>query len=155
VATLPVLLYNGARSTTEAPLAQTQHIDIDAALQAEQERLTSRKQELETELGQITQRLARIERYFADEPQHHTAPRRQPTDRAQRGEVKASVEKIVLQHTGGITRAEINKQLPDANGQSISNALAALKEDGVIMQSAPRQPYFPAKPPTAEAEAAT
>ena len=44
------------------------HLDIDTALKAEQERLTSRKQELETELSEINGRLARITRYFTDEP---------------------------------------------------------------------------------------
>jgi hypothetical protein len=37
-------------NTTEGRMAQT-HLDIDTALKAEQERLTSRKQELETELA--------------------------------------------------------------------------------------------------------
>ena len=37
-------------------MAQT-HLDIDTALKAEQERLTSRKQELETELSEINSRL--------------------------------------------------------------------------------------------------
>ena len=49
-------------------MAQT-HLDIDTTLKAEQERLTSRKQELETELSEINSRLARITRYFTDEPQ--------------------------------------------------------------------------------------
>ena len=45
------------------------HLDIDAALKAEQERLSSRSRRLETELSEINSRLARITRYFTDEPQ--------------------------------------------------------------------------------------
>jgi hypothetical protein len=44
-------------------MAQTD-IDIDAALKAEHERLTSRKQEIEAELEYINQRLARMTAYF-------------------------------------------------------------------------------------------
>ena len=86
------------------------HLDIDTALKAEQERLTSRKQELENELSEINSRLARITRYFTDEPQSSyrlsaTGPRR--GDRHPRGFVQQTVLKTITEHPQGLSRGEI------------------------------------------------
>jgi hypothetical protein len=109
------------------------HLDIDTALKAEQERLTSRKQELETELSEIDSRLARITRYFTDEP--HTSSRLSPPsprrgDRHPRGFVRQTVLKTITEHPQGLSRGEIINLLA-AEGigeQSISNSLSALVE---------------------------
>jgi hypothetical protein len=120
------------RYTTEAQMAQT-HLDIDTALKAEQERLTSRKQELETELSEINSRLARITRYFTDEPRSSyrpslSSPRK--GDRHPRGFVQRTVLKTIAEHPQGLSRGEIINLLA-AEGigeQSISNSLSALVE---------------------------
>jgi hypothetical protein len=121
-----------ADTTIEAEMAQT-HLDIDTALKTEQERLTSRKQELETELSEINSRLARITRYFTDEPQPSfrlspSSPRR--GDRHPRGFVQQTVLKTITEHPQGLSRGEIINLLA-AEGigeQSISNSLSALVE---------------------------
>ena len=113
-------------------MAQT-HLDIDTALKAEQERLTSRKQELETELSEINGRLARITRYFTDDPRTSLRlssfnPRR--GDRHPRGFVQQTVLKTITEHPQGLARGEIINLLA-AEGigeQSISNSLSALVE---------------------------
>jgi hypothetical protein len=113
-------------------MAQNQHLDIDAALKAEQDRLISRKQELETELADINTRLARIHRYYNDEPpqRSRSAPtqHKRAGDRAERGSVQMAVLEIIDQNSGGLTRAEIIAKLPDVQVQSISNALAQLSK---------------------------
>ena len=121
-----------ADTTTEAQMAQT-HLDIDTALKAEQERLTSRKQELETELSEINGRLARITRYFTDDPRTSLRlssfnPRR--GDRHPRGFVQQTVLKTITDHPQGLARAEIiNLVAAEGIGeQSISNSLSALVE---------------------------
>jgi hypothetical protein len=109
------------------------HFDIDTALKAEQERLISRKQELETELSEINSRLARITRYFTDEPQtssqlSSSGPR--GGDRHPRGFVQQTVLKTISEHPQGLSRGEIiNLLAADGIGeQSISNSLSALVE---------------------------
>ena len=114
----------------EAQLAQT-HIDVDATLKAEQERLTLRKQELETEISEIDQRLRRISAYFSDastpsEPPHG--------NRHPRGLVQATVLKAIIEHPQGMTSAEIIKALgrQGIGQQSIANALSALMQSKKI-----------------------
>ena len=118
-------------------MAQT-HLDIDTALKAEQERLTSRKQELETELSEIDNRLARITRYFTDEPHQSfrpspSSPRR--GDRHPRGFVQQTALKTITEHPQGLSRGEIiNLLATEGIGeQSISNSLSALVEAKKIL----------------------
>jgi hypothetical protein len=126
-------VFHAARDAkTEARMAQTQ-IDIDSALKAEQERLTSRKQELETELAEIDSRLARITRYFTDEPQASfrlSPPSPRKGDRHPRGYVQQTVLKTISEHPQGLSRGEIIKLLATEGigEQSISNSLSALVE---------------------------
>ena len=113
-------------------MAQT-HVDIDSALKAEQERLTSRKQELETELAEINSRLARITRYFTDEPtpsSRFSPPSPRRGDRHPRGFVQQTVLKTISEHPQGLSRGEIIKLLATEGigEQSISNSLSALVE---------------------------
>jgi hypothetical protein len=106
-------------------MAQT-HVDVDATLKAEQERLNSRKQELETEIGGIDQRLHRIFAYFGDGASQITRPPQR--SRHPRGFVQAAVLKTITEHPQGMTSAEITWALgPQGIGQqSIANALSAL-----------------------------
>lgn len=113
-------------------MAQT-HLDIDTALKAEQERLTSRKQELETELSEVNSRLVRITRYFTDEP--HSSYRLSPSsprkgDRHPRGFVQQTVLQAITEHPQGLSRGELIKLLATEGigEQSISNSLSALVE---------------------------
>ncbi|TMJ63904.1 MAG: hypothetical protein E6G83_16355 [Alphaproteobacteria bacterium] len=113
-------------------MAQT-HVDIDSALEAEQQRLTSRKQELETELAEINSRLARITRYFTDEPtpsSRFSPPSPRRGDRHPRGFVQQTVLKTISEHPQGLSRGEIIKLLATEGigEQSISNSLSALVE---------------------------
>jgi hypothetical protein len=108
-------------------LAQT-HIDVDATLKAEQERLTSRRQELETEIQEIDQRLRRISAYFGDASTPSQITRPPQGNRHPRGFVQATVLKTITEHPQGMTSAEITKALGQQGigQQSIANALSAL-----------------------------
>jgi hypothetical protein len=134
-------------------LAQTQHIDIDAALKTEQERLATRKQELESELSDINSKLSRIERYFTDEPaprrltvQPVTGARQQTGERHPRGFVKNAVKTAINLHPQGITNAEIVALLKEQQigYQSIQNALGGLVDDGSITSEGKGGKYHPA-----------
>ncbi len=109
------------------------HLEIDTALKAEQERLNSRKQELETELSEIDSRLARITRYFTDDPRTSfrlSSPGSRRGDRHPRGFVQQTVLKTIAENPQGLSRGEIINLLA-AEGigeQSISNSLSALVE---------------------------
>jgi len=138
-------------------LAQTQKPDIDALLKQEQEALTSRKTELESELADITGRLARIERYFTDEPveRQPPTPRRTRAPQSPRGEVQTKVRELILS-SQGITTADINKQLEGIPPTSIQNALGALKRQNIIVKSRERGgPWRPVQAPTISTEAPT
>jgi hypothetical protein len=108
-------------------LAQT-HIDVDAALKVEQERLNSRRQELETEIKEIDHRLRRISAYFGSTPALPQITRPPQGNRHPRGFVQSTVLKTITEHPQGMTTAEIIKDLgPQGIGQqSIANALSAL-----------------------------
>ncbi len=110
-------------------MAQT-NLDIDAALKAEQNRLTSRKQEIETELADINQRLARINAYFGTIAMPAQISRPPQGERHPRGFVQSTVLKTITEHPQGITSAEIINELgPQGIGQqSIANALGALAQ---------------------------
>jgi hypothetical protein len=114
-----------------------EHPDIDVALKAEQDRLTSRKQELEDELSEIDRKLARINRYFDDEPQQplrRSSPIPRIDNRHPRGFVQSTVLTTIAEHPQGLTRGElINLLKPQSIGeQSISNALGALADANKI-----------------------
>ena len=116
-----------ADTTIEAEMAQT-HLDIDTALKAEQERLTSRKQELETELSEINSRLARITRYFTDEPQ--PSFRLSPAslrrgDRHPRGFVQQTVLKTITEHPQGLSRGDIDCSPQKASASSQYRTVSA------------------------------
>ena len=104
------------------------HVDVDATLKAEQERLTSRKRELEREIEELDQRLRRIAAYFggASTPSQMTRPPQ--GNRHPRGFVQATVLKTITEHPQGMTSAEITKALgrQGIGQQSIANALSAL-----------------------------
>jgi hypothetical protein len=130
-------------------MAQTEHLDIDAAIKAEQERLTSRKTELENELAEINRRLDRITRYFADEPApsfRRTPPTTRSGERHPRGFVQQAVLKTITEHPSGMTTAEIIALLkPHSIGQqSIANALGALVDQNKITSEGRGGKYRPA-----------
>ena len=112
----------------EVDLAQS-HIDVDATLKAEQQRLTTRRQELEAEIKEIDQRLGRINAYFGTAAISASA-RPSQGSRQPRGHVQQSVLRTITQHPEGMTSAEITKALgPQGIGQqSIANALSALTQ---------------------------
>ena len=103
-------------------------MDVDATLRAEQDRLTSRKRELEAEIQEIDQRLRRIVAYFgnASAPSQITRPHQ--GTRHPRGFVQAAVLNAITEHPQGMTSAEITKALggQGIGQQSIANALSAL-----------------------------
>jgi hypothetical protein len=105
-------------------------IDVDAALKTEQERLTTRRQELEIEIQEIDQRLRRIDAYFgtASGPSQITRPPQ--GSRHPRGFVQAAVLKTITEHPQGMTSAEITQALgpQGISPQSIANALSALSQ---------------------------
>ena len=109
-------------------MAQTQQPDIDALLQAEQERLSKRKGELEDELSQLNLKLQRIDAYFGTRPGPSQITKPPQGERHPRGFVQATVLKTITEHPQGMTTAEIIKELgPRGIGQqSIANALGAL-----------------------------
>jgi hypothetical protein len=111
----------------ENQLAQA-HIDVDAALKAEQERLTTRRKELESEIQEIDQRLHRIDAYFGTVPSPSQITRPPQGSRHPRGFVQAAVLKTITEQPQGLTSAEITRVLgPQGIGQqSIANALSAL-----------------------------
>ena len=112
-----------------------EHLDIDAALKQEQQRLNSRKQELETELAEINTKLNRIHRYFSDESapsSRRPPPTPQSGNRAARGSVQTTVFELINENPEGLTRSEIITKLPDVQEQSISNALSTLVKTGRI-----------------------
>jgi hypothetical protein len=139
-------------------LAQTQKPDIDALLKQEQEALNSRKTELETEIAEINTKLARIHRYFTDEP-----PPRQPAltarrsaTRTERGAVQMAVYRALeAAGSSGLTKAQLIEKLPAINQQSISNALKKFTTDSAVTWGGRGKPYIfkPRETPTAEAEA--
>jgi hypothetical protein len=129
-------------------MAQT-HLDIDATLKEEQDRLTARKQELETELDEINIRLARINRYFTDEPAPSfriTPPTARSGERHPRGFVQQTVLKTITEHPEGMTTVEIVKELgpQGIRQQSIANALGALVNAQKINSQGRGGKYLPA-----------
>lgn len=145
-------------TTTEACLAQT--LDIDTALKSEQERLTSRKQELEKELSEINGRLGRITRYFSEEtapPSFRlTPPTARSGERHPRGFVQQTVLKTITEHPQGMTNAELNALLKThgIGQQSIANALGTLVKGDKITRDGKGGKYRPLTDelPTAPAE---
>jgi hypothetical protein len=118
-------------------MPKTEHLDIDAALKAEQDRLTARKQELESELTEISGKLGRIHRYFNEEPAstfRRTPPTPRSGERHPRGYVQQMVLKTITEHPQGMTTAELIAQLKTQGigQQSISNALGALTSSGKV-----------------------
>ena len=111
----------------ENQLAQAP-IDVDATLKAEQERLTTRRQELESEIQEIDQRLRRIDAYFGTVPSTSQIARSPQGSRHPRGFVQAAVLKTITEHPQGLTSAEITRALGSQGigQQSIANALSAL-----------------------------
>jgi DNA topoisomerase IA len=126
-------------------MAQTD-IDIDAALKADQERLTSRKQEIEAELEYINQRLARITAYFGATATPSQITRPPQKDRHPRGFVQATVLKTITEHPQGMTSAELVEELgPQGIGQqSIANALSALVQAQKVIAQGRGGKYLPA-----------
>src|SRR5213076_2019469 len=120
---------------------------------AEQERLTSRKQELETGLGDIHHRLARIDAYFGTTASPTQITRPPQGERHPRGFVQSTVLKTITEHPQGMTTAEIIKELgPQGIGQqSIANALGALTASKKTTSQGRGGKYHPADPqvPTA------
>jgi hypothetical protein len=133
------------QNETEAQMAQTE-IDIDAALKAEQERLTLRKQEIEAELEHINERLARINAYFGATATPSEITRPPQGERHPRGFVQATVLKTIAEHPQGMTSAEIVEELgPQGIGQqSIANALSALVQAQKVIAQGRGGKYLPA-----------
>ena len=143
-------------------MAQTHAIDIDAALKAEQEKLNSRKKELETELAEINGKLGRINRYFSEEPQQDPfklTPSLPSRDRRERGYVQDKVKATIYSHPDGITSGELTRALDGISGQSIQNALSALRKGNQIVRDGARggkyRPITLGPTPSTEAEAPT
>src|SRR5207244_414761 len=93
-----------------------------------QERLSSRKQEIESELADIEGRLARINAYFGTTARPSQITRPPQGERRPRGFVQATVLKTITEHPQGMTTSEINKELgpQGISQQSVANALGAL-----------------------------
>ena len=121
------------------------HIDVDATLKAEQERLASRRQELETEIQEIDQRLRRVAAYFGGASAPSQITRRPQGNRHPRGFVQATVLKTITEHPQGMTSAEITKALgtQGIGQQSIANALSALIQAKKISLNSPIRPAVP------------
>ena len=126
-------------------MAQT-HVEVDTALKAEQERLRSRRQELEAEIKEIEQRVRRIDAYFDTAPGPLQGTRAPQRDRHPRGFVQSTVLKTITAHPQGMTSAEIMKELgPQGIGQqSIANALSALSQAKKITSQGRGGKYLPA-----------
>jgi hypothetical protein len=123
-------------------LAQS-HLDVDATLKAEQERLTSRKQELQTEIQGIDQRLRRIAAYFGGASAQSQITRPPQGSRLPRGFVQGAVLKTITGHPEGMTSGEITKALggQGIGQQSIANALSALIQSEKISSEGRRGKY--------------
>ena len=91
------------------------HVDVDATLKAEQERLTFRKQELEREIEEVDQRLRRIAAFFGDGPAPSQITRSPQGSRHPRGFVQATVLKTISEHPQGMTSGEITRALGGAS----------------------------------------
>ena len=121
-------------------------IDVDAALKTEQERLTTRRQELEIEIQEIDQRLRRIDAYFgtASGPSQITRPPQ--GSRHPRGFVQAAVLKTITEHPQGMTIAEIVNELAphDIGQRSIADALGVLVQEEKVSLQGGRGKYIPA-----------
>ena len=124
---------------------------------AEQERLNSRRQELEAEIKEIDQRLRRIGAYFGSTAAPSQITRPPQGNRHPRGFVQSTVLRTITEHPQGITTAEIIKELgPQGIGQqSIANALSALIQakkissqgrGGKYLSAAPEVPTAPDQP---------
>lgn len=126
-------------------MAQTT-FDIDAAIKEEQDRLTSRKQQIEAELADINQRLARINAYFGATIPPSQITRPPQGERHPRGFVQSTVFKTITEHPQGMTSAEITKELSaqGINQQSIAAALGALVQAQKITLQGRGGKYLPA-----------
>jgi hypothetical protein len=122
-----------------------QNLDIEATLRAEQERLTTRKQEIESELADINHRLARINAYFGPTAGPSQITRPPQGNRHPRGYVQSTVLKTITEHPQGLTTAELITQLaPLGIGQqSIANALGALVQAQKIISQGRGRKYLP------------
>lgn len=124
-------------------------------LTMEREDIFNQQQALEDKLQSINRELAAITAYDdvkkgkAPQPTASAAPKRRGpapgTHRAPRGSgvgAKQKVLDLIRSHaTDGIQAKEIADQLSDI--KNIGNVLSALVKEGLIKQSARRQPYFP------------
>lgn len=134
-------------------------------ISAERERLTKERevifdqqQALEEKLQAIIRELAAVEAYenvkTGKAPSSAPSPdvkKRGPTPgtrRASRGEGQTARDRVlalVREHKdSGIKSGDIEAKLSDIKG--IPNILTKLAKDGLIQQSARRQPYFPIAP---------
>jgi hypothetical protein len=109
-----------ATAKMEAQLAQS-HIDLDATLKAQQERLTSRRQELEADREEIEQRLRRIAAYFGNASAPSQIKRPPRGNRHPRGFVQATVLKSITGHPQGMTSAENYRGAGSFPGYPASN----------------------------------
>ena len=110
------------------------HMDVDTTLKSEQDRLTSRRKELEAEIHEIDQRLRRISAYFGQGSALGNSTRSAQGSRHPRGFVQATVLKTISEYPDGITSAEMAKALGSQGigQQSIANALSALSQANKI-----------------------
>jgi hypothetical protein len=128
-------------------------------LSKEREEVFNQQQELEDKLQGIVRELSAIDAYEnvkkgkAASPAATTQPakRKGPapgTQRAPRGSgagAKQQVLELVRANAQkGILAKNVSDQLPDV--KNVANVLSALAKEGLIQQSARRQPYFPTYP---------
>ena len=97
----------------------------------------AKRQEAEREIAQLEVQLAAIAAYDAALKGKSVADKPQAA-RGRRGEKREAIRELIAQHPDGLTRKELLMAMVahgnKAAEQSISNALAAMKKEGRIIQ---------------------
>jgi hypothetical protein len=126
-------------------------------MERERERIRQTRADLAAQLESLDAELAGIAAYFtAMTPRPQQAPRiRTPSgERRERGYVQERVRDTIYEHPDGISSGDITRALKDISGQSIQNALSALRKGNhVIKDDARGGKYRPVTiEPTPQAE---
>jgi len=110
--------------------------DIDRIMEHQHEKLHERRAAIAAELDEIDAKLARIDAYRT--AGQARSPRRGATPRGRRSGKREELLAKIREHPQGITRGELLDLMQlkgDKSGeQSVSNALSALKRQGVLVQ---------------------
>jgi hypothetical protein len=118
---------------TFASLMAEERVRIQDAIKAAR----AKRQEAEREIAQLEAQSAAILAYHAT-LKGKSVPKEPSAPRGRRGEKREAIRALIAQHPDGLTRgqllAEMNARGDKAAEQSISNALAALKKAGRLIQ---------------------